>query len=103
MTSQVLLDIADRLGIIVLDENRVLATQENCQGPGCTHLPTYTGDPAADMGALVSVNSSWRQLFFRTEVLLKEHTYYTIEGAHVLCYCATCHACTCQYIPSVVV
>jgi hypothetical protein len=36
----------------VLDENRVLATQTNCVGEGCTHLPTYAGDPAADMGAL---------------------------------------------------
>lgn len=50
----VLLDIADRLGIIVLDENRVLATKENCVGPGCKNIPTYAGDPAADMGALAA-------------------------------------------------
>ena len=48
----ILLDITDRLGVLVLDENRVLATAENCQGSGCRNLPQYAGDPAADMGAL---------------------------------------------------
>jgi len=48
----VLLDITDRLGVLVLDENRVLATQDNCKGSGCRNLPNYAGDPAADMGAL---------------------------------------------------
>ena len=45
-----LLDLADRLGVLVLDENRVLATQANCQG--CENVPKYAGDPAADMGML---------------------------------------------------
>jgi beta-galactosidase/beta-glucuronidase len=48
----VLLDLADRLGILVLDENRVLATDQNCQGSKCKNVPAYSGDPAADMGAL---------------------------------------------------
>ena len=46
----VLLDIADRLGILVLDENRVLATQTNCDG--CGNVPQYFGSPANDVGAL---------------------------------------------------
>ena len=46
----VLLDIADRLGIMVLDENRVLATQANCAG--CGSVPTYSGNPSLDVGAL---------------------------------------------------
>ena len=36
----------------MLDENRVLATDANCQGKGCKDVPAYDGDPAADMGAL---------------------------------------------------
>lgn len=48
----VLLDLTDRLGVLVLDENRVLATDQNCQGKGCKDVPAYAGDPAADMGAL---------------------------------------------------
>ena len=36
----------------MLDENRVLATDRNCEGPGCKNVPAYDGDPAADMGAL---------------------------------------------------
>eukprot|EP01048_Picozoa_sp_COSAG05_P006408 COSAG05_NODE_414_length_10051_cov_120.012158_4_plen_605_part_00 len=48
----VLLDIADRLGILVLDENRVLATDVNCQGRDCKDVPYYAGDPAVDMGNL---------------------------------------------------
>lgn len=46
----VLLDITDRLGILVMDENRVLATKENCEG--CANVPTYAGDVVADMGTL---------------------------------------------------
>ena len=34
-----LLDIADRLGVLVLDENRVLATDTNCVGKHCTDVP----------------------------------------------------------------
>ena len=34
----------------VLDENRVLATDTNCEG--CSRVPAYSGDPAADVGAL---------------------------------------------------
>ena len=48
----VLLDLTDRLGILVLDENRVLATDVNCQGSGCKDVPAYDGDPAQDMGTL---------------------------------------------------
>ena len=48
----VLLDIADRLGILVLDENRVLADTTNCNSSGCRDVPYYAGDPAADMGNL---------------------------------------------------
>lgn len=48
----ILLDLADRLGLLVLDENRVLATMVNCVGPHCRNVPQYAGDPAADMGAL---------------------------------------------------
>lgn len=46
----ILLDIADRLGILVLDENRVLATNTNCDG--CSDVPSYAGNPASDVGAL---------------------------------------------------
>jgi beta-galactosidase/beta-glucuronidase len=46
----ILLDIADRLGILVLDENRVLATNTNCDG--CGNVPSYAGNPALDVGAL---------------------------------------------------
>jgi hypothetical protein len=46
----ILLDIADRLGILVLDENRVLATNTNCDG--CSNVPSYAGNPANDVGAL---------------------------------------------------
>jgi len=45
-----LLDIADRLGVLVLDENRVLATNANCAG--CSNVPSYSGNPAADVGSL---------------------------------------------------
>jgi beta-galactosidase/beta-glucuronidase len=48
----VLLELTDRLGVLVLDENRVLATDVNCQGSGCKNVPAYDGDPAADMGSL---------------------------------------------------
>ena len=48
----VLLEITDRLGVLVLDENRVLATDVNCQGSGCRNVPAYDGDPVADMGNL---------------------------------------------------
>jgi hypothetical protein len=41
----ILLEITDRLGIAVLDENRVFATEENC--PGCPGVPSYDGDPVA--------------------------------------------------------
>jgi hypothetical protein len=55
-----LLDIADRLGILVLDENRVFATTSNCPGDfnnvngSCNHgyVPYYTGDVAAEVGKL---------------------------------------------------
>ena len=47
-----LLELTDRLGVLVLDENRVLATVQNCEGKGCMNVPAYSGDPAADMGAL---------------------------------------------------
>jgi hypothetical protein len=47
----VLLDLADRLGIAVLDENRVFATSANC--PGCPDVPAYSGSPVDDMAALV--------------------------------------------------
>lgn len=46
----ILLDITDRLGILVLDENRVLATNVNC--PGCNDVPSYSGVEAEDVGAL---------------------------------------------------
>ena len=48
----VLLDLTDRLGVLVLDENRVLATGQNCQGEGCINVPAYAGDPVSDVGAL---------------------------------------------------
>jgi hypothetical protein len=48
----VLLDLTDRLGVLVLDENRVLATDTNCVGEGCRDVPAYDGDPATDMGNL---------------------------------------------------
>jgi beta-galactosidase len=53
-----LLDIADRLGVLVLDENRVLAHLDNVRGgaecgpAGCRNIPHYAGDIAGDAGAL---------------------------------------------------
>ena len=56
-----LLDITDRLGIAVLDENRVLATVQNCQsdhkGEPSGHcnnsaIPFYFGDVPAETGRL---------------------------------------------------
>ena len=56
-----LLHVTDRLGVIVLDENRVFATATDCPGGDggdpnntCTHgyIPMYAGDPAADAGKL---------------------------------------------------
>ena len=47
-----LLDITDRLGVLVMDENRVFATTQSCQG--CSNVPVYAGDPVADMSDLVS-------------------------------------------------
>ncbi len=47
----VLLALTDILGIAVLDENRVFATQENC--PGCSNVPTYAGNQVQDMADLV--------------------------------------------------
>ena len=47
-----LLHIADRLGIVVMDENRVFATVVSC--PGCPSVPEYAGDPVQDMADLVS-------------------------------------------------
>jgi hypothetical protein len=49
----ILLDITDRLGVLVLDENRVLATLDNC-GVGCEDVPPYGGDVAAEAGALAA-------------------------------------------------
>jgi hypothetical protein len=49
---EVLLDLTDRLGVLVLDENRVLATLANCVGPKCQRVPAYAGDPAADVASL---------------------------------------------------
>ena len=52
------LDIADRLGVLVLPENRVLAHLDNvrgggeCGAGGCRDLPHYAGDVAGDAGAL---------------------------------------------------
>jgi hypothetical protein len=52
------LDIADRLGVLVLDENRVLTHLDNVRGGaecgpgGCRDIPHYSGDVVADAGAL---------------------------------------------------
>jgi hypothetical protein len=46
-----LLALADRLGIVVLDENRIFATQTNC--PGCPDVPTYNGDQVQDFIDLI--------------------------------------------------
>ena len=56
--SSQLLDLADRLGVVILDENRVLADLGNVRGGaecgpgGCRSLPFYAGDPVADAAAL---------------------------------------------------
>lgn len=52
------LDLADRLGVLVLDENRALAHLGNvrdgaeCGPAGCKDLPLYAGDIVADAAAL---------------------------------------------------
>lgn len=69
--AEVMLDIADRLGVLILDENRVLATLDNCVGPKCQRVPAYAGDPAADVGALA----------------LRDRTHASIF-AYSLCACA---------------
>ena len=50
----VLLDLTDRLGVIVLDENRVFATTSNCNGDECPvgAIPLYAGNVPADNGHL---------------------------------------------------
>ena len=47
----VLLRLTDRLGVLVLDENRVFATVENCEGE-CNYVPSYAGSVPADMANL---------------------------------------------------
>ena len=47
----ILLELTDRLGVLVLDENRVLATFDKC-GDGCEDVPPYGGDIVAEAGAL---------------------------------------------------
>ena len=61
----VLLALADRLGIVVLDENRVLATNANCDG--CANTPSYSGDPAADMYALALRDRNHASVIFYSE------------------------------------
>lgn len=52
----VLLDITDRLGVVVFDENRVLATRENCLDGAweCGDIPTYAGSQPEDVGAMAT-------------------------------------------------
>jgi len=59
----VLLDLADRLGVVVLGENRVLATVGNCGG-NCKVVPVYTGDPAADAGAMALRDRNHASILF---------------------------------------
>lgn len=53
-----LLDLADRLGVVMLDENRVLTTISNVNGGaecgegGCRDIPYYVGDIAETAAAL---------------------------------------------------
>ena len=49
-----LLEITDRLGVLVLDENRVFATTSNCNGTECAHgsVPSYDGDVPGEAGRL---------------------------------------------------
>jgi len=55
-----LLDICDRLGVLVLDENRVLTHLDNVRGgaecgpEGCRDIPHYAGDVPSDTGALAA-------------------------------------------------
>ena len=60
---EIMLDIADRLGILVLDENRVLASQQDCVGLKCQNVPSYLGDPAADVGALALRDRNHASIF----------------------------------------
>jgi len=46
-----LIDLADRLGVMLMDENRVFATNVNC--PGCPNVPSYAGNQVEDMIQLV--------------------------------------------------
>ena len=61
----VLLAIADRLGLLVLDENRVLATNANCEG--CSNVPAYAGDPAEDMFQLARRDRNHASVIFYSE------------------------------------
>jgi hypothetical protein len=60
------LDLADRLGVLVLDENRALAHLGNvrdgaeCGPAGCKDLPLYAGDIVADAAALART-TAWRE------------------------------------------
>ena len=47
-----LLALTDRMGVVVMDENRVFATTVNC--PGCSNVPVYAGDELQDMADMVS-------------------------------------------------
>ena len=42
-----LLELTDRLGVLVMDENRVFQTTVSC--PGCSGVPTYAGNGTQDM------------------------------------------------------
>lgn len=59
----ILLDMADRLGVIVLGENRNLANIENCAG-NCKVVPFYDGDPAADAGAMALRDRNHASIIF---------------------------------------
>jgi len=59
----VALDMADRLGVLVLGENRVLATIGNCDG-NCKVVPIFTGDPAADAGAMALRDRNHASIIF---------------------------------------
>ena len=59
----VLLHMADRLGVLVLGENRVLATVSNCGG-NCKVVPIYDGDPAGDAGAMALRDRNHASIIF---------------------------------------
>ena len=89
-----------RLGIVILDENRVLASQQDCVGLKCQNVPSYLGDPVSDSGALALRDRNHASVFAYSlcneagcgdgsllnndTVVLAKQAMYTNDGSRVV-------------------